>query len=53
LGGVTVAFIFFASYLAAVVNVFAVSVWTFAFLDFTTVAPPSAREKGDLSTIKA
>lgn len=53
LGGVTVIFIIFASYLAAVVYVFATAVWTFTFLDFTSHIPPSAREKGEISTIKA
>ncbi|MBN1495091.1 hypothetical protein JW911_05170 [Candidatus Peregrinibacteria bacterium] len=46
LGGSTFIFIIFASYLAAVVNIFAATVWTFTFLDFTKNTAPSAREQG-------
>jgi len=53
LGGLTLLFIIFASYLAAVVHVFAATVWTFTFLDFTSNVIPTAREKGDLTKIKA
>ena len=52
-GGLTFAFIIFASYLAAVVYVFATAVWTFTFLDFTAHISPTAREKGEITTVKA
>lgn len=45
LGGISVLFIIFASYLAAVVHVFSVAVWTYTFLDFTDADLISAREK--------
>lgn len=45
LGILSVIFLFFASYLAAVVHVFSVTVWTFTFIDFTSEEHLSAREK--------
>lgn len=45
LGGISVLFVIFASYLAAVVHVFSVAVWTYTFLDFTSEELISAREK--------
>jgi hypothetical protein len=45
LGGLSIAFLFFASYLAAIVHVFSVAVWTFTFIDFTSERHLSAREK--------
>lgn len=45
LGGISVLFIIFASYLAAVVHVFSVAVWTYTFLDFTETDVVSARDK--------
>lgn len=45
LAGISVLFIIFASYLAAVVHVFSVAVWTYTFLDFTDQELVSAREK--------
>jgi len=53
LGGLTFVFIVFASYLAAVVNIFAATVWTYTFLDFTSNVAPSAREKADINIVKA
>lgn len=41
----SVIFLFFASYLAAVVHVFSTTVWTFTFLDFTSREVPKARER--------
>jgi len=45
LGGISIVFVIFASYLAAVVHVFSVAVWTYTFLDFTEADLVSAREK--------
>ena len=45
LGGISILFIIFTSYLAAVVHVFSVAVWTYTFLDFTESDLISAREK--------
>lgn len=45
LAGISFVFIIFASYLAAVVHVFSVAVWTYTFLDFTDQELISAREK--------
>lgn len=45
LGIVSVIFLLFAAYLAAVVHVFSVTVWTFTFIDFTSEEHLSAREK--------
>lgn len=45
LSGISVVFIIFASYLAAVVHIFSVAVWTYTFLDFTDQELISAREK--------
>ncbi|MFC1599520.1 hypothetical protein ACFL3T_00645 [Patescibacteria group bacterium] len=45
LGGISVLFIIFTSYLAAVVHVFSVAVWTYTFLDFTEADLVSARDK--------
>jgi len=45
LGVLSVVFILFASYLAAVVHIFSVAVWTNTFLDFTSEELISAREK--------
>jgi hypothetical protein len=45
LGFLSVIFVLFASYLAAVVHVFSVAVWTHTFLDFTSEELVSAREK--------
>ncbi len=45
LGIVSLIFLFFAAYLAAVVHVFSVTVWTFTFIDFTSEEYLSPREK--------
>lgn len=45
LAGISLLFIIFASYLAAVVHVFSVAVWTYTFLNFTEQELVSAREK--------
>lgn len=45
IGVASVIFLLFASYLAAVVHVFAMSVWTFTFLDFTSQEIPTARDR--------
>ncbi|MFC1656054.1 hypothetical protein ACFL3C_04235 [Patescibacteria group bacterium] len=45
LGIVSVIFLIFAAYLAAVVHVFSVTVWTFTFIDFTSEEHLSPREK--------
>jgi hypothetical protein len=42
--GLSCLFLLFASYLAAVVHVFSVAVWTYTFLDFTSEEIVSARE---------
>lgn len=42
--GISCIFLLFASYLAAVVHVFSVAVWTYTFLDFTTQEVSGARE---------
>jgi hypothetical protein len=47
LGALSFVFLLFASYLAAIVHIFAVSVWTFTFLDFTSEQHLSAREQLD------
>lgn len=44
LGILSVFFLLFASYLAAVVHVFSVAVWTYTFLDFTSAKVINARE---------
>lgn len=44
LSGLSVMFLLFASYLAAVVHVFSVAVWTYTFLDFTSEEVIQARE---------
>lgn len=45
IGAASILFLIFAAYLAAIVHVFSVTVWTFTFLDFTSNEPVSAREK--------
>lgn len=45
LGALSILFIIFASYLAAVVHVFSVAVWTYTFLDFTETDLITARDK--------
>ncbi len=50
LGFLSVIFVLFASYLAAVVHVFSVTVWTHTFLDFTSEELVSAREKIETAT---
>jgi len=44
LAGISGLFLLFASYLAAVVHVFSVAVWTYTFLDFTSEEVVSARD---------
>ncbi|MCD6109868.1 hypothetical protein J7J83_03875 [bacterium] len=44
LGGLSVVFLLFAAYLAAVVHVFSVAVWTYTFLDFTSEKIVHARD---------